>query len=399
MPDAFATAITKPTPRAPRGHKARRQHVDIAPGNHLLIAWGACLGALAIVICFSVSVASAYRDRGLLMHAAASLLSVWAIHESTRPQGALACAAALAALTAAGVQLHQMVVHAAALRTPRKWLLLACAASAVLAAAAPWTGAWALPCGALGLALAGSMVVRRAWKQCLPWIGTASAGYVAFLGACALVTWQAGSGQPPHVLAVAGLLAFWSAALYMASVWRHRLLNDTRLRLEARKTVDPLTGLATPMVLQERLRAARSFARRFGNPSVLLLIHIENLAQIAQEFGLDTAEAALVEAAGRIRSTVEDSAVAARLARQRVAVLAEGHSPAQAVESLAGRLLVAGLSQPLVAAPAEFLRFRIVLAMIPTDDLGLGTILQRLNQRMDAELAQASSRRVVALAD
>jgi GGDEF domain-containing protein len=190
----------------------------------------------------------------------------------------------------------------------------------------------------------------------------------------------------------------WSAATFVGTGWRDRIFGETRIRLQARNTIDPLTGLGTPLVLHERVLAARHLTRRYGHPSVLMLVNIDNLGAIATEFGLEAAESAVLAAASRVReSLLRDGDVAARLAHARIGVLAEGVAPGQAAATVAGRILVAGLKEPLPAAPAEFLRFRIVLVPVPTEDVPPKLLLQRLNARLDQEVREASDRRIVTL--
>ena len=69
--------------------------------------------------------------------------------------------------------------------------------------------------------------------------------------------------------------------LFRVSAWLLPLLaavNAASIRVHARGTFDPLTGLATPLVFHQRVHAVRNLIRRHGRPSVLLLGDIENLA-------------------------------------------------------------------------------------------------------------------------
>jgi diguanylate cyclase (GGDEF)-like protein len=169
------------------------------------------------------------------------------------------------------------------------------------------------------------------------------------------------------------------------------------VRIDARNIVDPLTGLSTPLIFYDRVRAVRSLIARYGHPSVLLLVHIENLQKLAAEFGPEVAESALLVAANRIRQALRDGDVAARLSHSRIGVLAEGMSLAEGSANIASRILVAGLKEPLPAAPTEFLHFRIVLAAVPVNDVPVKVLLQRMAARMDAQLLAPSERRIVAL--
>jgi GGDEF domain-containing protein len=131
---------------------------------------------------------------------------------------------------------------------------------------------------------------------------------------------------------------------------------------------------------------------------VLMVVHIENLNALAEEFGPETAESAVLAAASRVQEALmRDGDVAARLTHARFAVLVEGAAPGEASATVATRILVAGLKEPLPAARAEYLRFRIVLAGVPIEDVPPKLLLQTLNARMDQELRLASERRIVTL--
>jgi diguanylate cyclase (GGDEF)-like protein len=240
------------------------------------------------------------------------------------------------------------------------------------------------------------LMLARAWRQSQPWVWWLPPGLLAL----SLASFGVAAAVPPYELEeavqLAGLLTLWAGCTYLASAWRGRIVGETRVRVHARNTVDPLTGLATPIVLYERIQAARHLTRRYGHPSVVMLVHIENLGAIAAEFGPETAESAVLAAASRVReSLLRDGDVAARLSHARIGVLAEGAAPPDAAGTVATRILVAGLKEPLASARAEYLRFRIVLAAVPPDESAPKALLAKLNQRMDQELASGSDRRIV----
>lgn len=361
-----------------------------------LVALGAFLGAQVLVVCLAVIIANAYRERALLFHAAATVMAIFALQFHTGSRPGLAPVALLLALGFAGLQLRDVVNHAGALRQPRRWLVgasLGLLPLAALVSALPERPPLLLPSLA---AFTGVVVVvlLRAWPQSQPWASWLVAGLVALAGACTLVGWQAIDGEPAGTLSLAALLTVWSACVYLATVWRSRLFSETRVRVDARTTVDPLTGLSTMLVFNERVRAARSLIKRYGHPSVLLLVHIENLDRLAEEFGPEVAESAVLVAANRIREAIGDGGVAARLAHPRIAVLAEGASVAEGTSTVASRILVAGLKEPLPTAPTEFLQFRVVLAAVPLADVPGKAVLQQMGAHMDRHLAEPAERRI-----
>jgi len=361
-----------------------------------LLWLGACVGGQLLLVFFSVIHANTYGERALLLHAAATLIGVLAVQAMVGNQPLLPSAAALLVPAAAGLQLRDLMGGGPGLRRLRRWLLVVSVGVLPLLSVGAAYSAWALAAGvALWLAIVG-VLLQAAWRQSQPWIWW----LVPAVACLVLASGGVALDRPPYdiddALWLAGLLTLWSACTYLATSWRGRILGETRARVQARKTVDPLTGLATPLVLSQRVLAARHTTRRYGHPSVVMVVDIENLPAISAEAGPEAVEAAVLAAASRVRDALPgDGDVAARLTHRRFAVLAEGCAPAEAAASVATRILTAGLKDPVPAAQAEYLRFRIVMAALPTDDSAPKTLLYKLNSRMDQELRGGSDRRIV----
>jgi GGDEF domain-containing protein len=369
------------------------EHID--PGQLWL---GICVGAQVLVVILSVIQANAFHERSLLLHAAATLMGVVVVQVLLGRHALLPPAVFLLVPSLAGLQLLDLLSHAGGLRQGRRWLLGSSAVVLPLLAIAAVYTVWAMAAGMVLWTAVVVLLLARAWRQSQPWVWWLPPGLVALAAA----GFHLAVGSTPFALddavVVSALLAVWSCVTFVGTGWRDRIFGETRIRLQARNTVDPLTGLATPLVLAERVLAARHLTRRYGHPSVLMVVHIDNLGAIAGEFGLETAESAVLAAASRVREALlRDGDVAARLAHARIGVLAEGVAPGQASATVAGRILVAGLKDPLPAVPAEFLRFRIVLGPVPGEDVPPRQLLQRLNARLDQEVREASERRIVTL--
>lgn len=360
-----------------------------------LVALGAFAGSQVLVVCFSVIIANAYRERALLFHGAAAMVGVLALQMEVGERPLLAQAALIFVLALAGLHLRDLVNHAGALRQPRRWLVgVTAVLLPALALVSLGTGLHLLPVALAAWSAVVAVVVLRAWPQSQPWAGWLVAGLAALVACAAWTAWQPDIAGIDNSLMIGALLSTWSATVYLSSVWRSRIFSETRVRLDARATVDPLTGLSMPTVLYERVLAARSLMKRYGHPSVMLIVHIDNLPSLDKEFGPEAAESALLVAASRIRGALGDGDIAARVSHSRIAVLAEGASVAECTANLASRILVAGLKEPLPSAPTEFLQFRIVLAAVPATELAPKAILQRLSVRMDEQLFEPSERHI-----
>ena len=364
----------------------------------MLVALGAFAGAQVLIVCFSVVIANSYRERALLLHGASTMMGVLVVQLLVGGHALLAETGLMLVLAADGLQLRDLVNHAGALRTPRQLLVGVSAALLPLLAMACYLGGWhlLLPGVAVWAAVV-TVVMLRAWPQSMPWAWWLLPGQLALGAAGAWLGWRSLDSEPDPALPLAAMLTMWSATTFLATAWRNRIFGETRLRIDARNTVDPLTGLSTPLIFYDRVGAVRNLIKRYGHPSILLLVHIEKLDSLAAEFGPEVAESALLVAANRIRDALRDGDVAARLSHSRIGVLAEGVSVAEGSANIASRILVAGLKEPLPAAPTEFLHFRIVLAAIPVNEVPPKTLLQRLATRLDEHLRVPSERRIVVL--
>ena len=363
-----------------------------------LVALGAFAGAQVLVVCFSVIVANTYRERALLLHAAAVMMAVLAVQTLVGGQPFLAQAALLVVLGVNGLALRDLVSHAGALRQPRRWLVGVSVGVLPVLAVVTAIGHLHLLLPGLAAWIAVTVVIMlRAWPQSQPWARWLVSGQIALAGGVAWLGWRSLDNEPDPALPLAALLSAWAAADFLACAWRSRIFSETRVRIDARNTVDPLTGLSTPLIFYDRVKAVRNLIMRYGHPSVLLLVHIENLDKLTAEFGPEVSESALLAAANRIRESLRDGDVAARLSHSRIGVLAEGMSLAEGTANIASRILVAGLKEPLPAAPTEFLHFRIVLALVPVNEMPAKALLQRMAARMDEQLLAPSERRIVSL--
>lgn len=363
-----------------------------------LVALGAFAGAQVLVLCLSLVIANAYRERALLVHGVAATVALLTVQLMVGANTFLAQSALLALLAVDGMQLLELVSHAGALRQPRRLLVVTSLVLLPVLAIAGYVFKLhvLLPAIACWMVVV-MLVMLRAWPQSQPWARWLVTGQVALAAAGLCVGWRALVGPPNGALPAAALLALWTTAVFLATSWRNRIFSDTKLRIDLRNTVDPLTGLLMPVMFYDRVRAVRNLMTRYGHPSVVVLVHVEHLQKLLAEFGPEAAESALPVAASRIREALRDGDVAARLSHSRIAVLVEGMAPAEAAANVASRFLVAAMKEPLPLAPTEFLHFRIVLAAVPVDDMPPKALLQRMADRLDDHVRSPTERRIVTL--
>lgn len=156
--------------------------------------------------------------------------------------------------------------------------------------------------------------------------------------------------------------------IYLSLVWRSRLLNEARLRSAAAGVSDPLTGLSTTPVLLERLmrvmarrQQAKEQARASQTSNALYLIEVQNWQGLLAELGPDFNEKLLLEAAMRLRRSVGDNDMVARITGGRFAVVAQELANQNDVTSLATRLVVSGLRIDSPLLPGVELKFRVLV--------------------------------------
>ena len=167
----------------------------------------------------------------------------------------------------------------------------------------------------------------------------------------------------PQVL----MLVLQVPPVYLALVWRSRLLNESSLRSSSANVTDPLTGLSTSAVLIERVMRVASRANKTNTVSAVFLIEVQNWNGLLTELGAEFNEKLLLEAALRLRRAIGDNDLAARMSGGRFAVVAQGLVGTTEVNALATRLMVSGLriDSPVLTG-IEF-KFRIVVSPLVSD--------------------------------
>ncbi len=163
------------------------------------------------------------------------------------------------------------------------------------------------------------------------------------------------------------MLLLQAPPIYLALVWRSRLLNELRLRSASANVTDPLTGLATTPVLIERLMRIMSRVqpvKQTHESNALFLIEVQNWHGLLNELGAEFNEKLLLEAALRLRRSIGDNDLVARISGGRFAVVAQGLASPDEVTALATRLVVSGLRIDSPLLPGVELKFRVIVSTL-----------------------------------
>lgn len=112
-----------------------------------------------------------------------------------------------------------------------------------------------------------------------------------------------------------------------------RELAETRKRMaefEQLASTDPLVGILNRRAFVVELNKALAMAQRYGQPSSLVFIDLDNLKKINDQHGHAAGDAAITHAAGVIATNIRQTDVFGRLGGDEFAIILTNTSGAQA---------------------------------------------------------------------
>ena len=173
------------------------------------------------------------------------------------------------------------------------------------------------------------------------------------------------------------------AALEMPILFYAMTLRSTRRREARWRTAslthnDPLTGVAHRPAFELRLDNAIARAKGQHHQCGAMVVHFTNHQAIADEYGRDAADRALVLTAARLRQVVTDMDLVARIDEHHFALLLEGPTLDATVQACATRVVASGL-RISKALPGDItLKLHVAHSMLPVDNVGAASCLQQL---------------------
>jgi GGDEF domain-containing protein len=371
-----ATVLTLPVAALPQTRHQQRSVLE-----HL--AFGAGLGAVALLIAHCVLRAWRLRDGNYLVLGSYAALSLSAVGAATGVAGHLVWGGSgrwvdiapgfLTLLAAGAATFITSNLTAAVARMPRLARLLA-----VLGwASVPLALAYALLQRAPGLTVLGAYVLvislLAVLAATLTWRRGDVVGVWMLLGALPLimavvVTLGRSLGLiEASWLSDYGLVAAFVLGLPMllgALNNRSRDRRSAQLRVQAAGHRDPLTGLARSNVFYARvLHALRRFAAH-REPTAVAMLEIANLKAVQASRGEEAVEECLLRSVIKMRALLRDVDTAARLGDARFGVLLEGVATRERAGEFATRLVAAGLMDEQADPSAVPLRFHVVITLL-----------------------------------
>lgn len=146
---------------------------------------------------------------------------------------------------------------------------------------------------------------------------------------------------------------------------------------------DELTSLPNRRLLRRQFAEARYRATRCGGQVALLMIDLDGFKAINDTMGHAAGDVVLVTVAARLRSSVREYDVVARVGGDEFVVLASGENVGAAIDELHGRIK-RGLDVPMVVCGRELTVHASIGAAVAHPDRGceLATMLQIADQAM-----------------
>ena len=177
-----------------------------------------------------------------------------------------------------------------------------------------------------------------------------------------------------------------------------RELNESNLRLEASAMADPLTGLANYRRLVVRASGLFSRAKHHNHHGALMLIEVANMADIQKLLGQRGLEAALLQSAVILRSSVKNIDLISRVSDQQFAVALEGPVTALDASDVAAKIIAGGMRvKPSVSMPLP-LELRICIDLVPRETEDVDKLIASARSRL-RRVRLGDTKRIFMVAD
>lgn len=163
-------------------------------------------------------------------------------------------------------------------------------------------------------------------------------------------------------------------ALYM----RSRERRDNQARVGALTRMDPLTGVGNHRVLLQRLDSLLLRQQRDPGAGAVVRVRLGNAMELRQEYGMETAQSAVVQAGACITSVAQEGDTVARHRDGDFVLVLQGHLTRDQLTDIGQRLIARGLSESPGLPPNTVLQLKVAVAEAPFQVADATLLLQSL---------------------
>lgn len=183
--------------------------------------------------------------------------------------------------------------------------------------------------------------------------------------------------------------AFEIPLLMVALYLRSRERRDNQARVGALTRADPLTGVGNHRVLLQRLDSLLLRQQRDPGAGAVVRVRLGNAIEIRQEYGMETAQSAVVQAGACITSVAQEGDTVARHRDGDFVLVLQGHLTRGQLTDIGQRLIARGLSESPALPPSTVLQLKVAVAEAPFQAADATLLLQSLGDLL-GELAARS---------
>ncbi len=264
-------------------------------------------------------------------------------------------------------------------RASELWLAL----TGVLTAGAVSGMAGLMPAGTadhyyVGIVIILFFVVGMAQLRALPAMAVCALVWVLFeLGGARAAVGDAVLNA--RVFLVEGLLAAVGVAWTMEQLKRREFLSRREIELQA--THDPLTGLLNRRQLDERLAQAVALRARYGHPTSLVLLDLDDFKIVNDTHGHAVGDRVLKGCADAVKASIRTTDLAFRFGGDEFMVLLPGTDAREAV-AFADRLSDAVRGAAAATLAGSSVGCTAGVGVVPADEEPLQGLLERVDRAL-----------------
>ena len=159
--------------------------------------------------------------------------------------------------------------------------------------------------------------------------------------------------------------AFEIPLLLVALYLRSREKRDNQARVGALTRMDPLTGVGNHRVLLQRLDSLLLRQQRDPGAGAVVRVRLSNAIELRQEYGMETAQSAVVQAGACITSVAQEGDTVARHRDGDFVLVLQGHLTREQLTDIGQRLIARGLSESPGLPPNTVLQLKVAVAEAP----------------------------------